>query len=105
MRPELLTPYLARCTRCELVALTADLPSVKEHSGRIIAMVEPASGSACLKELDAMIGCAEAACERYRRMAERKGIPPPLAARRHRTLQIMEDTLARLRANRAAAES
>ena len=26
LRPELLTPYLARCTRCELVALTADLP-------------------------------------------------------------------------------
>ena len=68
-------------------------------------MVERVLGSPYLNELDAMIRRAEAACERYRRMAERKGIPPPWAARRHRTLQIMEDTLARLRADRAAPAS
>ena len=84
--------------------MTADLPS-KDRCGRAVVMVETDSGSPYLNELDAIIQRAEAACERYRRMAERKGIPPPWAARRHRTLQIMEDTLARLRANRAAAAS
>jgi hypothetical protein len=62
-------------------------------------------GPAELRELDAMIGRAEAACERYRRDAERKGVPPPLAARRRRTLRIMEAALAGLRAKRAVVAS
>jgi hypothetical protein len=60
-------------------------------------------GPAELRELDAMIGRAEAACERYRRDAERRGLPPPLAARRCKTLRIMEAALAGLRAKKAAA--
>jgi hypothetical protein len=62
-------------------------------------------GPAELRELDAMIGRAEAACERYRRDAERKGVPPPLAARRRRTLRIMEAALVGLRAKRAVVAS
>ena len=93
--------YLARCTRCELVALTADLPSVKEHSGRTLTMVEFAYGSACLKELDAMIGRAVAACDRYRQATEQWGLPAPVRRDRRKRLQTMEAMLARLLAQRA----
>jgi hypothetical protein len=55
--------------------------------------------------LDAMIGRAEVACERYRRNAERKGIPPDWIERRRRTLQTMEAVLARLQFKREAVAS
>ena len=101
LRPELLAPYLARCTRCELVALTADLRSVKEHSGRTLIMVESAYELACLNELDAMIGRAVAACDRYRQATEQWGLSAPLRRNRRKRLQTMEAMLARLLAQRA----
>jgi hypothetical protein len=66
-------------------------------------MVEVDTETATVRELDAMIVRAEVACERYRRSAERKGLPPPWVARRRKRLQTMEDTLSRLRQKRAAA--
>jgi hypothetical protein len=66
-------------------------------------MVEAVTRSPALRELDAMIGRAEAACERYRRRAERRGLPPPLVARRRKRLRAMEATLTR--AKRAVVAS
>ena len=64
-------------------------------------MVEPAYGLACLKELDAMIGRAVAACSRYRQATEQWGLPAPLRRNRRKRLQTMEAMLARLLAQRA----
>ena len=52
-----------------------------------------------------MIGRAEAACERYRRIAERKGLLAPLRAKRRGRLHTMKAMLARLLAQRAKAVS
>ena len=64
-------------------------------------MVESAYGLACLKELDAMIGRAVAACDRYRQATEQWGLPAPLRRNRRKRLQTMEAMLARLLAQRA----
>ena len=61
------------------------------------------SGSLRRDSLDAMIARAEAVCERYRRAAAKPGLSPPAA--RRRLCRNMEEMLARLRAERAAAES
>jgi hypothetical protein len=53
--------------------------------------------------LDARIGRAEAACERYRRSAGEEGLMPDVARKRRAAWQRMEDMLAGLRAQRAAA--
>ena len=45
-------------------------------------MVEFAYELACLKELDAMIGRAVAACDRYRQATEHGGLPAPLRRKR-----------------------
>ena len=50
--------------------------------------------------LEAMIARAEAACVRYRRAAEAKGLSPFAARKRIHTLKRMEDALMRLRAQR-----
>jgi hypothetical protein len=67
-------------------------------------MVERVLGSAYFTELDAMIGRAEAACERYRQAADEKGLSPAVASRRRGASQTMKDLLAGLRTKRAAAE-
>ena len=59
-------------------------------------MVESASELACLKELDAMIGRAVAACDRYRQATEQWGLSAPLRRNRRKRLQTMEAMLARL---------
>ena len=64
-------------------------------------MVESAYGSARLKELDAMIGRAVAACDRYRQATEQWGLPAPVRRDRRKRLQTMEAMLARLLAQRA----
>ena len=53
-----------------------------------------------LAELDRMIGRAEGACERYREASAKPGLSPPVWRHRVHTLKKMEDTLARLRAQR-----
>ena len=63
-------------------------------------MVEFAYELACHKELDAMIGRAVAACDRYRQATERWGLSAPLRRNRRKRLQTMEATLARLLAQR-----
>ena len=63
-------------------------------------MVERVLGSAYLTEIDAMIGRAEAACERYRQAALEEGLSPAIVARRRSASQTMKDMLARLRAHR-----
>jgi hypothetical protein len=68
-------------------------------------MVKARMGLAELRELDAMIDRAEAACERYRRSTERKDIPPSWVERRRRTLRTMEAALARLRIKRESVAS
>ena len=67
-------------------------------------MVERVLGSAYLTVIDAMISRAEADCERYRQAALEEGLSPAIVARRHRSSQTMKDMLARLRAERVAAE-
>jgi hypothetical protein len=51
-----------------------------------------------------MIACAEAACERYRQVAEQRGLPPPIARKRLAASQQAVGLLARLRAQRLRAE-
>ena len=53
--------------------------------------------------IDAMILRAEAACERYRRSAERKCANEYVAQARRQTLQQMERALSRLQAERQGA--
>ena len=53
--------------------------------------------------IDAMILRAEAACERYRRSAERKCANEYVAQARRQTLQQMERALSRLQAERQVA--
>jgi hypothetical protein len=67
-------------------------------------MVERVLGSAYLTVIDAMITRAEAACERYRQAALEEGLSPATVARRRSSSQTMKDMLARLRAERVAAE-
>ena len=64
-------------------------------------MVEFAYGSAYLKELDAMIGRAVAACDRYRQATEQRGLSAPIRRNRRKRLQTMEAMLARFLAQRA----
>lgn len=52
-------------------------------------------------ELDAMIARAEAACSRYRRDAAERGLSPFTARNRRDKCHMMEQTVARLRAQRA----
>ena len=66
-------------------------------------MVERVFGSVYLTVIDAMIGRAEGACERYRQAALEEGLSPASVARRRSSSQTMEDMLARLRADRVAA--
>ena len=56
-----------------------------------------------LAELDDMIARAEALCEQYRSAADEGRPGTRWAATRRAKLQLMEDTLARLRAQREAA--
>ena len=53
--------------------------------------------------IDAMILRAQAACERYRRSAERKCASEHVARGRRQTLQQMERALSRLQAERQVA--
>ena len=53
--------------------------------------------------IDAMILRAQAACERYRRSAERKCVNEYVARGRRQTLQQMERALSRLQAERQGA--
>ena len=76
---------------------------VADPLGRIEAMNEGASKPPGLVVLDAMIACAEAACEKYRLAAARGHLAPVTLRRRKAAQQRMEDTLTRLRAQRAAA--
>ena len=68
-------------------------------------MVERVSDSPYLRELNAMIDRAEAACERYRQAATQRGLPASLRAQRRERLQTMKAMLARLLAQRANAVS
>ena len=63
-------------------------------------MSDPAAASPTVVMLDAMILRAEAACERYRRAAEAKGLKPKAVRSRRKTLERMESALAWLRAQR-----
>jgi hypothetical protein len=63
-------------------------------------MNNSAGNSAHVAILDAMIGRAEAACERYRRAVTEKGLHPQAARSRGKALQLMELSLSRLRAQR-----
>ena len=56
-----------------------------------------------LTVLDAMIARAEAACERYRLAAPDQRMGPYIAEKRVATRRRMEETLARLRSQRADA--
>ena len=58
-----------------------------------------------LRILDAMIDRAEAACERYRQIAERKDMSAGRIERRRRTFWTMQAALARLRIKREAVAS
>jgi len=67
-------------------------------------MIEYAGASRThIAMLDAMIERAEAACERYRQAAVQPHLHPQTARARHQTLQQMEMSLSRLRAQRLAA--
>ncbi|MFL5332028.1 MAG: hypothetical protein ACJ8H8_02375 [Geminicoccaceae bacterium] len=57
-----------------------------------------------LVELDVMIARAEAMCERYQQAAEVGGLSRSRATKRRSGLQTMRTLLARLQAQRAAAE-
>ena len=64
-------------------------------------MPEPSIKPIGLASLDDMIARAEAACERGRKQMEARRVPP---TRNSKTSQLkMEETLARLRAQREAA--
>ena len=57
-----------------------------------------------LTEINAMITRTEAACDRYRQAADKQGFRPSAARTRRSNFWSMEEMLARLRAERAAAE-
>jgi hypothetical protein len=64
------------------------------------------SGSPTAATLDRMISAAEAACERCRRAVDDPGQQlPPQRQRARKAQRRMEDSLARLRAQRAALDS
>ena len=62
----------------------------------------PSNGSMHVTELDRMICRTQVACERYRQAANKPGLTPPRLGRKIQTLKKMEDTLARLLAQRDA---
>lgn len=66
-------------------------------------MSAPAALPAFAAELDAMISRAEAACERHRRQAMDSALSPRVRKNGLEMLVIMEQTLARLQAQRDAA--
>ena len=78
-------------------------PSLRRLYGEPARMGDQSKLSPGLADLDAMIARAEAACERGRRKLEARRWPGPADLRRGVAQQTMEDTLARLRAQRAAA--
>ena len=63
-------------------------------------MSGPAAASPYAAVLDDMILRAEAACVRYRRLAEDEERRPLLTQNRREAWRVMEDTLMRLRAQR-----
>jgi hypothetical protein len=77
------------------------LPTMAKSDKQMSKQPDQASESVGLRHLEAVIARAEAACERYRQIADRKEIPPSFRLeRRRRTLRTMEAVLARLRAQR-----